>query len=185
MKILIAFIIALFAATLVYGQEQDFTGEQEEAVQTTEPKARGFNSNIFKDLGSWDKWLYIGGGMGLGGGSFMLNQGLVFDAVITRFLSVEVMPSIALADRIYPVIPITARLGWRFARIDISADIGYTPLWGLNVGGTVGLNSNFNSAFFAKFVAMPLTNLYSFDTYKKTFMYGILGFKIGLINRQN
>ena len=95
------------------------------------------------------------------------------------------MPSIGLlGDGFDPVIPIMGKLGWRFADTEISADIGYTPLRGLTVGGTLGLNtnSNFNDTFFAKFVSMPFS--YPNEHSSSPLMYGILGFKVGVGNRK-
>ena len=137
-------------------------------------------SNILSEWGSWDKWVYLGGGMGFGNGIF--TQGFVTDFALTRFFSIEVMPSIGLfPGGFHPVIPIMGKLGWRFANIEISADNGYTPLWGYTVGGTFGLNSNSNSSFFAKFIVMPFPYQYGYSN--SPLMYGFLGVKVGVGNR--
>jgi hypothetical protein len=154
--------------------------KQEEGTQTEERKARDRSPNILSEWGAWDKRVYLGGGMGFGNGMF--TQGLVADFPLTRFFSIEVMPSIGLLDDgSHPVIPIMGKLGWRFANIELSADIGYTPLWGLTAGGTFGLNSDSNTSFFAKYIAMPFSNSYKYSN--SPLMYGFLGFKVGVGNR--
>jgi|GEM_PF-4271014 len=154
--------------------------KQEEDTHTKERKARNRNHNVLSEWGTWDKWVYLGGGMGLGDGIFI--QGLTADFALTRFFSVEVMPSIGLLDGIFSVIPIMGKWGWRFAKVELSADVGYTPLWGFTVGGTFGLNSNANSSFFAKFIAVPFH--YAYEHSKAPFMYGFLGAKVGMGNRR-
>ena len=158
--------------------------KQEDDTQTSVHKTRDRNSNILSEWGAWDKWVYLGGGMGMGNSMFI--EGLVVDIVITRFFSIEVMPSFGVFfDGVHLVIPIMGKFGWRFRDIELSADVGYTPgvgHSGFTVGGTFGLNSDSNGAFFAKFNIIPFSNPNEHS--KSPLMYGFLGVKVGVGNKQ-
>ena len=152
--------------------------KQEEDKQAKERRSR--DTNILFNWGTWDKWLYLGGGMGVGGSIF--TQGMAADLALLRFFSIELMPSMGLLfDGVHFVMPIMGKLGWRFEKTELSADIGYTPLFGLTVGGTFGINSGSDGAFFMKFITMPLS--YPHEHSNIPIMYGFFGIKFGVGNR--
>ena len=158
----------------------DFTADIPEDAEIKERITRS-RSNILSNWGAWNKFVYLGGGMGFGNSIF--TQGLTADFLLTKFFSVEVMPSVGFLDGVYPVVPIMGKVGWRFPNIELSADVGYTPLWGVTVGGTFGINKSsfLNDSFFAKFIVMPFPDQY--DQPSSLLMYGLLGVKIGIGNR--
>jgi hypothetical protein len=137
-----------------------------------------------------DKWVYLGGTLGggaytyhnyrgenIGGGAFAL--GFLADFPLTNFLSLETILSLGYADgTVSLVIPLMAKLGWKFTKIELSADVGYTINTGLTVGGTFGFNAG-PGVIFAKFYAIPAPT-----TIDDLIMLGFFGYKIGVGNKR-
>jgi hypothetical protein len=153
-------------------------------VQTIPPyTSTGPGTAVEKDK------IYLGGTLGggrytytyrggnLSGSAFSL--GLLGDFALTNFLSLETMLTVNYAEGVYSlVIPLMAKLGWKFAKIDLSADIGYTINTGLTVGGTFGFNAG-PGVIFAKFYAIPAPT-----TIDDIIMLGFFGYKIGVGNKR-
>jgi hypothetical protein len=142
------------------------------------------------DADAWsNKWVYLGGA--LGGGRYtyhnysgnssgiLASAGVVADFAITNFFSLETILAFGYADGVVsPVIPLMARLGWKFAKIELSADVGYTIGTGLTAGGTFGVNVG-PGVIFAKFYAIPTPT-----TIDDSIMFALLGYKIGIVNKR-
>jgi hypothetical protein len=139
---------------------------------------------------SGNKWVNLGGA--LGGGRYAYHNyrnqsidgtafaaGLLADFPVTNFLSFEAIVSLGYAGgTVSLVIPLMAKVGWKFTKIGLSADVGYTVNTGLTVGGTFGVDAG-PGVVFAKFYAIPTPT-----TIDDSIMLGFFGYKIGVGNRR-
>jgi len=156
---------------------------------------------------SWrKKWVYLGGG--LGGGiqdSFSsINNGyvtdnmfatnLVFELALLPFLSIEFIPTFWTDIGL----PIMLKLGYRFPKIEISAEYGFGigkeggfgPIFGSTLGYNVGhgiifvkVMSLFKIGYIDKYYDYNSNNEYVFFDYylsSKNVFLGFIGYKIGL-----
>jgi hypothetical protein len=144
-----------------------------------------------------NKWIYLGGCIGFGGwerseedynydygyyesetytGS-LIAAGFVADFSLLSFFSIEIMLGAGYDFySVYPVVPILARLGYKFSAFEISGDVGYTIGVGFTFGGTLGFNLG-KGVLFAKFITMPDNQV------NDSISFGILGYKVGLVNK--
>jgi hypothetical protein len=156
------------------------------------------------DLDTWrNKWVYLGGAIGGGtdeeehvrydnNGNIsdtrtftygLVAGGVVADVALFKFLSLGVilgLGGVPGGDGIFPVLPILAKLGYRFSRAEASFDMGYTAGLGFTLGGTLGVKAG-PGVFFTEvlFVPDPTIN----DATTNVFV-GVLGYKAGIGNKR-
>jgi len=119
---------------------------------------------------SWKKkFVYLGGGLGGGMFGYTYNRGysysyyeednlfafgFVSEFALLPFFSIELDLALASGGSTIPVIPILAKVGGRFAKVELSFDIGYTVGAGLTYGGTFGFKAG-PGVLFAKGLYIP------------------------------
>jgi hypothetical protein len=102
--------------------------------------------------------------------------GVIFDFALTRLFSLEAMLCVGGTQYgVLPVIPLLAKLGWRWSKIEFSAEAGYTIGAGFTTGGTFGFAAGTGS-FFVKYMHI----FYGNDSID----IGAVGYKFGLGNKQ-
>lgn len=146
---------------------------------------------------SWKrKWVYLGGI--LGGGAFYYEQtyyynnyteydtkshglfaiGGIADVALLDFFSVELILGLGARDgSIYPVLPILAKLGYRFGQMEASFNAGYTIGIGPTLGATFGFHAG-PGVLFAEGLLMP--GPADLDSRMSNLFVGVLGYKIGI-----
>jgi hypothetical protein len=111
------------------------------------------------DPNAWkNKWVYLGGM--IGGGMYnesigLFAPGFVSEFALLPFFSIELSLSYWLGPG-FGALPILAKVGYRFAQIELFFDIGYAigPPAGFTVGGTFGVHLG-PGVLFTKFIGMP------------------------------
>ena len=169
------------------------------AASQQEPQVNIKASRADADSDDWkNKRVYLGGGFGFERAAWTNNDakiastwfavGATADFPLTRFFSVEVMLGLDMDIEgksnitVLPFMPIMAKLGYRFEKIEISADAGYTTCAGFSIGGTFGVKAG-RGILFAKLHVIPVGSPpsgYSFDNSAA----GFLGYKIGIGNKR-
>jgi hypothetical protein len=141
------------------------------------------------DADAWkNKRVYLGGGLGgvrysfyrdyyekINGGEFAL--GILADFSLTNFFSFETVLGLGLGEITVPALVLMAKLGGRFTKIELSADLGYAISAGITVGGTFGINVG-PGILFAKLTALPAAPASS--TSLDSIMLVMLGYKVGV-----
>jgi len=104
------------------------------------------------DTDAWkDKWVYLG--VALGGGRYTYHNylganlsgvafaaGFLADFSLAKFFSLEAMLGIGYGEAITPVLPLMAKFGWQFSKIELSADAQATPsAWDLQLAALSAL----------------------------------------------
>ena len=155
------------------------------------------------DNDAWkNKWLYLGGGLGLGFGSYnyyngrsyyegtgdLIDLGFVADFALLPFFSIETgfRFSFWSTDEeglgIFIVAPVLAKLGGRIAKIELSFDAGYIFGMGLAYGGTFGFKAGPGIIFF-KGLYVPDASPPGDINFKSIFVL-YTGYKVGIITRR-
>jgi len=141
------------------------------------------------DLDSWkNKRIYLGGALGgvrysfyrdyyekITRGGFAL--GILADFSLTNFFSFETVLGLGLGEITVPALVLMAKFGGRFAKIELSADLGYAIGAGFTIGGTFGINAG-PGILFAKLTALPAAPASS--TSLDSIMLVMLGYKAGV-----
>ena len=119
----------------------------------TSPPSAPVDPNTWKN-----KWVYLGGM--IGGGMYnesigLFAPGFVSEFALLPFFSIELSLSYWLGPG-FGALPILAKVGYRFAQIELFFDIGYAigPPAGFTVGGTFGVHLG-PGVLFTKFIGMP------------------------------
>jgi len=145
------------------------------------------------DADAWkNKRIYLGGGLGgvrysfyrnyyekISGGEFAL--GILADFAIAKYFSFETVLGFGLGEITVPALVLMAKLGGRFTKIELSADLGYAIGAGITVGGTFGINVG-PGILFAKLTALPAAPASS--TGLDSIMLVMLGYKVGVVNKR-
>ena len=158
-----------------------------------------------------NKWVYLGGSFGIGSSAWnktyrfdtpdfpyyynhkeeetgvLYSPCIIVDFALLPFFAIELGAGLGMgyADRDFvPLIPILAKVGYRFAQIELSFDAGYTVGAGFTLGGTAGVNIG-PGILFAKFLVVPKASPFEGDDEYTLLsgMAGFLGYKIGLGNK--
>jgi len=111
--------------------------------------------------------------------------GLVSEFALLRFLSLELDILGHLGSYFHLAIPIMVKLGYRFERIELFFDLGYTIslddydyFGGLSIGGTFGYNLG-PGVLFLKILDIP-----PLLSYSGNIIMGFVGYKIGLMDKR-
>jgi len=150
-----------------------------------------------------NKWFYLGGGIGYGGYSytdysshydyyynnyvynyyevsaFLFALGFISEFAPLPFFSIELIVGLGVGEVIVPVIPILAKLGYRFTNMELFFDIGYTIGAGFSLGGTIGYKVG-PGILFAKFLAIPEVTPLGDEYLLDSVYVGFLGYKFGI-----
>ena len=147
-----------------------------------------------------NKWVYIGVGLGAGINSFnntmeykhntdkligpIFPGGFLAEFTILPYISIELGAYLGLALAGGPLIPILAKAGYRFEKIEAFFDIGYTLWVGFTLGGTFGVNIG-PGILFTKLMAIPVAagSPDSKYTWNSAYM-GLVGYKLGMGNKR-
>jgi hypothetical protein len=149
------------------------------------------------------KWVYVGGL--LGGGGVTVNEeryngsgyspdndehtyglitvGAVADVALLDFFSLGLILGVGVQpdSGVYPVLPVLAKLGYRFGQMEASLNAGYT----IGLGPTLGASCGFHAGPGIIFVqGLFLPSGAEIKDVEKVFI-GMLGYKIGLIDKQS
>jgi len=90
------------------------------------------------------------------------------------------------------VLPLLGKIGGRFAKVELSFDIGFTFFTGFTLGGTFGFKAG-PGVLYTRFLTIPTpyismdTNSYTNNNSyndKKSLMLGFIGYKVGLGNKR-
>jgi hypothetical protein len=189
-KTLSVMAISLLATTVWL-----FAPQPAVAASQQESEGNMQSTPAYADGDAWkNNRIYLGAGFGFERAAWTQNNagvastwfavGGTADFALTKFLSVEIMLGLDMDLEgksnisVLPFMPIMAKLGRRFAKIELSADAGYTTCAGFSVGGTFGIKAG-RGILFAKIHAIPVGSPpsgYSFDNS----VAGFLGYKVGV-----
>jgi len=166
-----------------------------DAVQNTRQPSASASDDDWRN-----KWFYLGGGIGYGGFSYTGSQynyisndydekeiwgnlfvfGVVSEFALLPFLSFEIDLALGIGDGvIVPVIPVLVKLGYRFPKVELFLDVGYTIGAGFSFGGTFGVKAG-PGILFAKVLAVPFAVPLSDDYLLDSVYVGFLGYKFGI-----
>jgi len=177
-------------ARAIEAREVERRSTEASVAQAYAPVAAAYAQPRFTQTGTdanaWNnKRVYLGGALGggrysyhdywddkLSGGAFAL--GFLADFAIAKYFSFETMIALGFAEGTVPLLPLMAKLGGRFTKIELSADLGFTVGAGFTVGGTFGINAG-PGILFAKFCAIPTPT-----TNDDSIMLGFVGYKVGV-----
>jgi len=148
-----------------------------------------------------NKWIYLGGMLGGGpyeyiyydydenghyndrdnieASSGLFAFGLVSEFALLPFFSIEVDLGFGFGGGRFLVMPILAKIGYRFTRVELAFDIGYTIGLGFTLGGTFG----FKAGPGVLFLKMLGTISPDSDTVTSS-MAWFVGYKVGLIDKK-
>jgi hypothetical protein len=163
-----------------------------EAVTAAVPNATYAQPRLTQsgtDANAWNnKRVYLGGGLGgvrysfyrdyyekITRGEFAL--GILADFSLTNFFSLETVLGLGLGEITVPALVLMAKLGGRFTKIELSADLGYAIGAGITVGGTFGINAG-PCVLFTKLTALPAAPASS--TGLDSMIVVLLGYKVGV-----
>jgi TolB-like protein len=134
--------------------------------------AESNQSSSVKDEDAWkNKWIYLGGGLGLGkstwssswndGFEYYLIPSFVIDFTLTNIFAIGVYTGVGIGFigdsdiPVVPVIPFLAKLGGKFGKVELTGNVGFAAGWGLTVGATFGVNIG-PGILFTEFIGVPL-----------------------------
>jgi len=160
------------------------------------PNAATYVQPGLTQTGATDAWknkrIYLGGGLGgvrysfyrdyyekINGGEFAI--GFFADFSLTNFFSIETVLGLGVGEFTIPALVLMAKLGGRFTKIELSADLGYAIGAGMTVGGTFGINTG-PGILFVKLTALPAAPASS--TGLDSIMLVSLGYKVGVVNKR-
>jgi len=143
-----------------------------------------------------NKWVYLGGMVGGGfqeyhdrdekflssreGEGGLFAAGFVSEFALLPFFSIELDLVPAFGEYIFlPMMPILAKLGYRFAQIELSFDIGYTLFFNFTLGGTFGGHVG-PGILFVKMLCLPELSQWS----DASVWIWSAGYKIGLRDKK-
>ena len=170
---------------------------------TAEQPKKTISFNDDPDAPWKNKWMYLGGGLGLGSYSWsetywngysamwdkskestsLFAVGFLVDFAFLRFLSIETDLVFGFGGGSTIVaMPIMAKLGGRFAQVELSLDVGYTIGMGFSLGGTFGYHLG-PGILFAKYINVPSTSLPGGIDVESAWML-FLGYKVGIIDKR-
>jgi hypothetical protein len=155
--------------------------------------AAGGRAAATSDLDAWKKkWVYLGGVIGGGSSEYehndhstddygLFSTGAVADIALLDFFSIGLTLGLGVSfgnGGLYPVLPVVAKLGYRFGQAEAFFDAGYVIGLGPTIGATLGLHAGpgvlFVQGMFVPFTAISNTN---------NIALGILGYKVGIGNK--
>jgi len=121
----------------------------------------------------------------------LFSLGLISEFALLPFLSIELDlgfvtnrkfgSSLLAYHGFYPVVPMMAKLGYRFDKTEIFFDAGYTIGLGLSLGGTFGVNIGPGVLFIKVLSVPPILKNPSFSN--GNIITEFVGYKIGLVDK--
>jgi hypothetical protein len=184
-----------FAEALFFG-EQPALSSQMQPLQPVPAQPIYIYQNA-PDPEAWkNKWVYIGAvaGGGMTNAAYrdesidpnqgMMSFGFLAEFNILPFFAMEVNGFLGSYGKTLSFLPILAKAGYRFNKIEAFFDIGFTIYGGFTVGGTFGVNLG-PGVLFTKVIAIPVAISSSNDQVDLNSAYiGLIGYKVGFADKR-
>jgi len=197
-------------ATVIPAQTQQTEAQEQATAPAQQNNNQAIAAPPVDSSTAWkNKWIYLGGMIGGGiytyeytdtyyeydytsyysspkrrtrtvnGTHGLFGFGVLSEFALLPFLSLELDLGLLNLD---PIVPIMVKLGYRFDRVELFFDAGYTINLGLSLGGTFGYNIGPGVLFLKILDVPPILSTREYSD--GNVIMGFVGYKVGLVDKR-